>query len=255
MSKTILIANWKMQLQNKEAVEVASGLKNIIKENINNTEVILCPSFTALQGVAEIIKDSPIKLGAQNVFYQEKGSYTGEISSLMLNELGVAYAIVGHSERRQFLKETDEDVNLKLKICLKNNLIPIMCIGETFEERSSGKTEVTLIHQLTIGLEDIKLNEQEKIIIAYEPVWVIGRGQAVEPEEAKRIAQIISKVLLDFFSPEIIKNNISIIYGGSVDADNVNSFISDNLLTGVLVGGASLNIEKFSKIIEVLNSK
>lgn len=252
MPKTILIANWKMQLLNKQAKEIATGLKNIVKENTNNVEVVLCPSFTALSGLNKIIKDSSIKLGAQNVFYHESGAYTGEISPLQLKELGVEYIIVGHSERRQYLKETDADVNLKIKTCLKNNLIPIVCVGETFEERSSGKTEVTLIRQLTNGLKDIKLNEQEKIIIAYEPVWVIGRGQAVEPEEAKRIAQVISKVLLDFFPPEIIKNNITVLYGGSVDASNVNNFIVDNLLSGVLVGGASLNIEKFSAIIKTL---
>lgn len=263
-NKIYLIANWKMQLSNNKAADLANLLKH---ENIKalkssyggspagrqeQIEIILCPSFTALEKVGEGLKGSEIQLGAQNVFYHEKGAYTGEISTLQLKEIGVKYVIVGHSERRQFLNENDHDVNLKIKACLQNNLIPIMCIGETFEERRFGKTAVTLIRQLTRGLEDVKLENDQKIIIAYEPVWVIGRGQAVDPEEAIQTAQIIKRVLLDFFAPEIIANNISIIYGGSVDSGNIKNFIVPGLLEGVLVGGASLTFEKFSKIIQVL---
>jgi len=254
MNKIYLIANWKMQLKNQEAVDLVLALKQEY-QNIKiqeKTELILCPSFTALQKVGDDIKDSHIKLGAQNVFYHEKGAYTGEISPWQLKELGVEYVIVGHSERRQFLCETDIDVNLKIKTCLSNNLTPIMCIGETFEERRFGKTAVTLIRQITRGLEDVKLENNQKLIIAYEPVWVIGRGQAVESEEALTAAKIIKRLLLDLFPSNLIEKNINIIYGGSVDANNVKNFIMSGLLDGVLVGGASLDFEKFSKIIQAV---
>jgi len=263
--KTHIIANWKMQLSNQEATDLAVALSRETKSSVQKQiEIILCPSFTALVQVSAIIRgdsspdfrrgqnDIRLQLGAQNIFYHDKGAYTGEISPLQLKELKVKYAIIGHSERRQFLNENDHDVNLKIKACLLNSLTPIMCIGETFEERRLGKTAVALIRQLTRGLEDVKLENDQKLIIAYEPVWVIGRGQAVDPEEALQAAQIIKRVLLDFFTPEIIANNITIIYGGSVDAGNVKNFVVPGLLEGVLVGSASLTFEKFSKIIDVL---
>ncbi|HPA25719.1 MAG TPA: triose-phosphate isomerase [bacterium] len=253
MSKTILIANWKMQLQNKEAWEMATELKNIIQKTTKNIEVILCPSFTALPQVAEIIKDSPIKLGAQNVFYHEKGSYTGEISPLMLKELGVTHVIVGHSERRHFIGETDADLNLKIKTCLTHNLTPIICIGETFDERRLGKTEVTIIRQLTRGLEDVKLTGDQQLIIAYEPVWAISPAPPAEPTDVKKLVAVIKMILADFFSAEVIDKNTTLIYGGSVDSNNINDFLEPNLITGALVGGASLNIEKFSAIINKIN--
>lgn len=256
--KIYVIANWKMQLLNKEAVDLANLLKHEnIKALKQNIELILCPSFTALASVAETIKKSDIKLGAQNVFYHEKGQYTGEVSSCQLKELGVEYVIVGHSERRQHLKENDEDVNRKVNLCLDYGLTPIICVGETFEERQMGKTDLVLIRQVSRALEDVgvdKLNKKS-IVVAYEPVWVIGTGQAIQAADAEHVAQVIRQALLEFFPQEIIKKKITVIYGGSVDSSNVREFIKPGLLDGVLVGGASLSIDKFSAIIKQLNTK
>jgi triosephosphate isomerase len=263
--KTYIIANWKMQLTNKESVDLANSLKN---EKNKNTEIILCPSFTALSEVNNtILRDSSssrnagtprndihLKIGAQNVFYHEKGAYTGEISVNQLKELGVEFVIVGHSERRKNQKETDEEINLKIKICLENNLTPILCVGESFKERQIGKTDLVLIRQTTKALQDVKLNKNQKLIIAYEPVWVIGSGQAVEPKEAIHASEVILNILPEFFSKDIIENNISIIYGGSVDEKNVNDFIIPGILDGVLVGGASLSKKKFMPLINAVNN-
>lgn len=257
MKKTYLIANWKMQLSNSEAVKLTEELKNSIT-NENNAEIILCPSFTALSKINEVLKGNPIKLGAQNVWYHEKGQYTGEISPIQLKELGVEYVIIGHSERRQHLKETDEDVNRKAKICLDNNITPIVCVGETFDERRTGQTDLILIRQVSKALEDLQLKNNQNLIIAYEPVWVIGSGQAIKPEDAQHVAQVIQHELLNFFDKKITDEQISIIYGGSIDANNVNDFIQPGLIDGVLVGGASLTAEKFLPLInslKILNSK
>ncbi|MDD5290048.1 MAG: triose-phosphate isomerase [Patescibacteria group bacterium] len=254
--KTYIIANWKMQLTNKEAADLANSLKHeSIKTLKQNIELILCPSFAALSAVAEAIKKSEIKLGAQNVFYHEKGAYTGETSPSQLKELGVDYVIIGHSERRQYQKETNEEINQKIKVCLANDLTPILCVGETFEERQIGKTDLILIQQITKALQDVKLNNNQNLIIAYEPVWVIGSGQAVEPKEAQHASAVIRGLLPEFFSHEIIKNNISIIYGGSVDESNVMDFIKPGVIDGALVGGASLKAEKFLSLIRAVETE
>jgi len=244
-----------MQLTAKESVDLANALKheNMKALKQNDVELILCPSFTALGEVGEVIKKSDIKLGAQNVFYHEKGAYTGEVSVKQLQELGVEYTIVGHSERRQYQNETDEEINQKIKICLENDLTPILCVGEKFDERQDGKTDLVLIKQITKALQDIKLNSGQRLIIAYEPVWVIGSGQAVEPLEAKRAAEVIGRLLLEFFSQDEVENNISVIYGGSVDETNVKDFVVPGILEGVLVGGASLKAEKFISLIKAVS--
>lgn len=267
--KIYLIANWKMQLLDSEAVKLTEELKNQTTKE-QGVEIILCPSFTALSKVGEILRDPStrpanaglaqddirpkIRLGAQNVFYHEKGSYTGEVSPAQLKELGVAYIILGHSERRQHLKESDEDVNRKVNICLANNMTPILCLGETFDERRTGQTDLILIKQVTRALQDVKLKAKQRMIIAYEPVWVIGSGQAIQPQDAQHAAQVIKHTLLDFFDEPTMTHKISIIYGGSVDEKNVKDFIKPGLLDGVLVGGASLSVEKFLPMIEQLKN-
>ncbi len=287
-NKIYLIANWKMQLLNKEAENLATQIiqeykntriqeyKNTRIQEYKNTriqelKIILCPTFTALSKVGEIIKNCQLSnvpagrdqmsLGSQDVFEHEKGAYTGEVSTLQLKELGVEYVIVGHSERRQYLKETDEDVNRKVKVVLDNNLVPILCVGETFDERRIGKTDLVLIRQVSRALADVKLDAPKgamkgvkELIIAYEPVWVIGSGQAIAPTDAEHAARVIKQTLLDFFDQETIEKNIAIIYGGSVDESNINDFIIDGLLDGVLVGGASLTKEKFMPLIRQLTN-
>ena len=242
-----LIANWKMQLSVKDSVNLAT---KIIETKIKNkAEIILCPSSVALDKVKEVIEDSEIKLGAQNVYHYKKGNYTGEISPLQLKEIGVKYVIIGHSERRKYLSETDEDVNLKIKICLENNLTPILCVGETLSEKNENKTDLILIKQISKALESVKLKNNQKIIIAYEPVWAIGVGRAVNQDEAEYVAKVINHLLLNFFDKEIINKNISIIYGGSVNAKNIDNFIKSKFIKGVLVGTDSFSYEKFLPII------
>ncbi|MFH1456551.1 MAG: triose-phosphate isomerase [Patescibacteria group bacterium] len=252
MKKTYLIANWKMQLNKSDSVRLAVEVAKNYNHN-NNLEIILAPSFTALTDVRRKLKNSNIKLASQNVFYHEKGQYTGEISPIQLKELSVEYVIIGHSERRQYLHETDEDINKKIKIVLENGLIPIVCVGETMNERQDNKTDLVLIRQVSKALEDIKL-DNEKLIIAYEPVWVIGTGQAVGPQEAEHAVEVIKYNLLENFSEENLKNNIHIIYGGSVDAENINDFLKIDLISGALVGGASLNADKFLNIIKKITN-
>jgi len=278
MQKIFLIANWKMQLNKSDSVRLAVEIcksalvpkRTLVGENI---QVVICASDVYISDVARKIKGSKIKLGAQNVFYHEKGSYTGEVSIIQLKELAVEYVIIGHSERREYLHETDEDVNRKVKIILDNNLITIICVGETMQERRDGKTDLVLIRQVSKALQDVKfqtdfsqgqektsskegmnIKEGVKLIIAYEPVWVIGTGQAVYPKEASHVVEVIRYNLLENFSEEIINNNINIIYGGSVDADNINSFLEISLISGALVGGASLSADKFLNIMNKITN-
>lgn len=242
--KKYLIANWKMQLLNSEAGKLAGDL---VEEKIKkDVEVVLCPSFTALSFVAKEIKGSFIKLGAQNVWYHEKGAYTGEVSPIQLKGLGVEYVILGHSERRKYLNETDEEINLKIKAVLENGMTPVVCVGETFEERRVGRTDLVLIRQIIKGLEDVKLEAGQKLLVAYEPVWVIGTGQAIEPADAEKALRVIESNLKDIFEEG---DDVQIIYGGSVDANNVSEFVKEDMFSGALVGGASLTKEKFQSLI------
>lgn len=255
MKNKIIIANWKMNLTIKQT-EILT--KDIIKEikkikNLDNIEIVLCPSFVALSLVANLLKRmKKIALGAQNCFWEDYGAFTGEISPITLNEIGCKYVIVGHSERKKYLSETDNMTHQKVKSILNNNLIPIICLGETFEERQKGLKEFVIINQITKILEGIKLKAHQKIIIAYEPVWVIGSGQAIEPKEANYIRKVILQRLIDLYPLPIIRNNIRIIYGGSVDSKNIKNFVSPDSFDGVLVGGASLRSDEFIKMIKNL---
>lgn len=249
--KKIVIANWKMFLNHKETELLTRGtLKNLkkIKNLEENLEIVLCPSFISLPLVSELIKQSslPVAIGAQDVFWQERGAVTGEVSVLTLKEINTRYVIIGHSERRQNLKETDQMVNWKIKITLKNNLIPILCLGETFQERKRGEKEKVIIRQLNKALKGVKINSKNQLVVAYEPVWAIGSGLFVEPLEAEKISQLIRKKLISLTS----KDQIRLIYGGSVDERNIKSFIKQKTIDGVLIGTTSLKKEKFVGIIK-----
>lgn len=193
--KRIVVANWKMKLNHKESMALAEKLIKGYK-NRDNLEVVLCPSFINLDAVGKITKDAPFKLGAQDIFYHDKGSYTGEISPANVRELGCDYVLIGHSERRK-LGETDDIVNRKVQAAIKNNLVPVICVGETFEEYQNKKTDVVIINQVTKALEDLKLKEGQRIILAYEPVWVVGSGQAIEHDIFENIIKIIIHTALD----------------------------------------------------------
>jgi len=244
--KKYVIANWKMKLSHEQGLRLARDMVDRYKP-LDNLEVVLCPSFNSLSQVGEYLEDSGIKLGAQNCFFHDSGSYTGEISPEVLHEIGCQYVIIGHSERRK-LGETDDDVNRKVAAALKHNLIPIICVGETFEEYQKEKTDVVIIKQVTKALEDIVLNQGQKVILAYEPVWVIGSGQAVDHSIVEHIVQIILHTAIDLDSS--FADKFQVIYGGSVDADNVNDFIIGNICTGVIVGNSSLKVDSFMDILD-----
>jgi len=242
LNNKLIIANWKLNPQTaKEAVDLA---KKIDSENS-----VICPPFPFLGAVLKIIKKS--KLGAQNVFWEDKGAYTGEVSAAMLKSFGVEYVITGHSERRRHLGETDEMISKKIKAALENDLIPILCIGETLEQRKAGKVEEVIENQIKKDLERI-LNLKSKIlnlVMAYEPVWAIGTGIPCEPEEAARIHRFIRETL----NAKLYTLNPKIIYGGSVDSKNIEGFLKYNEIEGALVGGASINAEEFQKILKIAN--
>jgi len=245
--KPIIIANWKMKLGVPESIKLAREIK---KGTSKKAEVVICPSFVSLGEVAHILKNSNVKLGAQDCFWEKEGAFTGEVSASQLREAGCEFVIVGHSERRKYLKETDEMVHQKVKMALAAGLIPIICVGETFDQRQEGAKDYVLIQQTTKALEGISVGVDQSVIIAYEPVWVIGTGQAVEPGEAETAHQVIRQSLFDLFPHSIVENNFQVVYGGSVDSKNVANFVSLENTTGVLVGGASLEAEEFISIIK-----
>lgn len=241
-----LIANWKMNLGIKESVELSKKISGETKPD-ENISVVLCPSFTALSKVSGIIKKSPVKLGAQDVFWVNKGAFTGEVSAQELKEIGAEFVIVGHSERRHIIGETDEVIAKKIKLAADFGLRPILCVGEVLSERENEQAEKVVARQLEIGLQLLDNAQISKILIAYEPVWAIGTGKACSPDDALSMLVLIKKVLQEKFSD----NNIPILYGGSTDDKNIASYIEVGY-SGALVGGSSLKPLTFLKMKEAI---
>lgn len=214
-----------------------------------NCEIIICPPFTSLSEASSLLKNTAIKLGAQNMYFKGDGAFTGEISAKMLKSVGCEYVIIGHSERRTIFKETDKLINEKLKAALNAGLKPIFCIGETLEEREAGKEKEVLNTQLSGGLNEISLEQLKNIIIAYEPVWAIGTGKTASPEQAEEMHSYIRSYIKNDFTPEAAENLV-IQYGGSVKPDNARDLLSQDNIDGALVGGACLNSDSFIGIIE-----
>lgn len=242
-----LIANWKMNLGIKKSVELAKNLLAEIEPDKKNTTIVLCPSFTALNEVSKIVKNSAIKLGAQDIFWVNKGAFTGEVSATELKEAGAEFVIIGHSERRHIVGETDEVITKKMKLAADFNLRPILCLGETKEQRENEQAEKIVAEQLDLGLQLLDSAQISKILIAYEPVWAIGTGMACTPDDALSMLVVIKKVLREKFS----ENNIPILYGGSTDDKNITSYIEVGY-SGALVGGSSLKPLTFLKMNEEL---
>ena len=246
MRRKVIAGNWKMNMLPNEAMAFIKNIETIIKNTKN--EVILCVPYTDLFYSLLTAQDTNIKIGAQNMHWEESGAYTGEVSAKMLKSINVEYVIIGHSERRQYFAETDETVNLKIKTAIKNELKPIVCVGETLEQRESGKAEEIITTQTELALEGINKNDVSKIILAYEPIWAIGTGKTATSEDANNSIKAIRKKVSELYG-EQIANEIIILYGGSVKPENAKELFSTSDIDGGLVGGASLKVEDFSKII------
>jgi len=247
MRQPIIAGNWKMHKNMPEAKALAAGIVEKVKE-AKEVQIILCPPFTALGSVAEAIKGSNVKLGAQNCHYEDKGAFTGEIAISFLSDAGCKYAIIGHSERRQYFNEDDSLINKKIKKVLSSGLIPIFCIGETLQERQKEQTFDVLKRQVLHGLQEINLSDPLKLVVAYEPVWAIGTGMTASKEQAQEAHRYIRDLLAGLWGSEIAEQ-IRIQYGGSVKPDNIAELMAQDDIDGALVGGASLEIDSFVRII------
>jgi len=247
MRKKVIAGNWKMFNDIPATANLINELKQ--KLNSNNVDVIVCPPFTSLESAAKLLKDSSIKLGAQNMYYEESGAFTGEISAPMLKSAGCEYVILGHSERRTIFKENDEMINKKIKKALQTGLKPIFCIGETLKEREDGITETIVKNQVVGGLKDLTSNDLKQIIIAYEPVWAIGTGRNATPQQAQEVHYFIRKLISELYSEEAAQNLV-IQYGGSVKPENAKDLLSQADVDGALVGGACLKADSFISIIK-----
>ena len=246
MRRKVIAGNWKMNMLPNETINFIEQFAPLVKDTKN--EVILCVPFTDLFYALLTAQNTNIKIGAQNMHWEEKGAYTGEVSAQMLKSIGTEYVIIGHSERRQYFAETDETVNKKIKSALTVGLKPIVCVGETLEQRENGKTEEIVTNQVEKAFNNLKAEDLKNIIIAYEPIWAIGTGKTATKEEANEtIAQIRKKVAEMYGQNDA--NEIIIQYGGSVKASNAKELFEMSDIDGGLVGGASLKPDEFSKIV------
>ena len=248
----IVIGNWKMKLSLFETTALAKKIKEKFRD-VDNVEIVLSPNFLSLTSVAEILKGSGIGLCAQDVFWEMQGAYTGEVSPMMLHEAGCNYAMIGHSERRKFLMENYEMIHRKIKAVLEiENLTPVVCIGENWEERKTDRRDFVLFDQLQQALGGLKLGENQKIIVAYEPIWAIGSGTSIEPAEAEYAHKVIKLTLNDMFGQAEVERNFRVVYGGSINSENVVGFLGLDNIDGVLVGGASLDEDEFYKVAKAI---
>lgn len=245
--KPIIAGNWKMNMNSTQARELASKLIPLVAA-VKDRDIVLGPPFTSIAAVAETIKGTNISLASQNLHWEDKGAFTGEISADMLLDSGCKYVIIGHSERRQFFGETDETVNKKIKQALKKGLLPILCVGETLAEREAGKLNEIIGRQVTGGLRDISADDMRKMVIAYEPVWAIGTGKTATPEQANEVHALIRRQVKALYRADIAEG-LRIQYGGSVTPENVSTLMAKPDIDGALVGGASLKPESFAALV------
>jgi triosephosphate isomerase len=249
MRKKVIAGNWKMNTDLSEAVELISGIKNSLDFSSVSADVIVCPPFVSLETAAELTKETPIKVGAQNMFYEESGAFTGEISAKMLKSVGCEYVILGHSERRAIFGESNEWINKKIAKALSEELNVIFCIGETLEEREKGIMEDVLRTQITEGLAGISAEQMKNVIIAYEPVWAIGTGKTATPEQAEAAHKFIRGLVAELYDGATAEN-LTVQYGGSVKPNNAKELLSQPNIDGALVGGAALKADSFVEIVK-----
>jgi triosephosphate isomerase len=248
MRRPIIAGNWKMNKTISEAIDFIRQLKPLVAD-VRDTDIVVAPTFAALQAVSREIEGSNIELSAQDVFWESSGAYTGEISPSMLRDVGCRYVIIGHSERRQYFGETNESVQRKIKASLAMDLCPIICVGEALEEREAGKTFDVVKTQVLQCLEGFSRQEMEKIIIAYEPIWAIGTGKTATPQQAEEVHAFIREQMGQI-SDRQISEGVRIQYGGSANPDNISDLMLQPNIDGALVGGASLKADSFSSIVK-----
>ena len=250
--RPVIAANWKMHKTHLEAIQAVQRLSYLLdSKDAERVEVVICPPFTALRSIQVLIEGDrlPYALGAQNVHWQEKGAFTGEVSAGMLASLKCRYVIVGHSERRQLFGETDQDVARKAKAVFAAGMIPIVCVGETLEERDSGATEDRVVRQVRAALGGLDEEAASKVVVAYEPIWAIGTGRNAEPSDAGEVIGLIRRTIGELHSEEAARS-VRIQYGGSVKAGNIRDFMAHPEVDGALVGGASLDPEELALIVK-----
>jgi len=248
LRKPMIAGNWKMYKTVSESASTVSDLKPKVSD-VSDKEIVICPVFTALKASCDAAKGSNIKIGAQDIFWEEKGAFTGEISAPMIKDTGCTHVIIGHSERRQFFHETNENVGKKTLAALKHGLTPIVCIGEKLAERESGKTFAVNEKQIRECLGVLSKEQITKIVIAYEPVWAIGTGRVATPAQAEEVHIYIRKTIANMFGQDVA-DGMRILYGGSVKPENIADLMAQKNIDGALVGGASLEAESFAKIIK-----
>jgi triosephosphate isomerase len=248
----IIAANWKMHKTHLEAIQTVQKLSYLLdRKDSDRVEVVICPPFTALRSVQTLIDSDrlPYGLGAQDVDAEDEGAFTGEVSGPMLAALDVGYVIVGHSERRQLFGESDETVNKKVKAVVRHGMVPIVCVGETLEEREAGGTETKVVQQIRGAFDGIDAAAAARAVVAYEPIWAIGTGRNAEPTDAGQVVEVIRSTLADRFSAEV-GETVRVQYGGSVKPGNIREFMAHPEIDGALVGGASLDPEGFALIVK-----
>ena len=246
MRKPNIAGNWKMNKTPAEAVELVKGLIPLVKDA--KCDVVVCPTAVCLPAVAEVIKGTNIKLGAQNVHFAEKGAYTGELSADMLKAVGCEYVIVGHSERRQYFGETDKTVNLRATAAVKAGLTAIICVGEMKDERVDGYTDIIVAYQTKMALKGLTAEELDHVVIAYEPVWAIGTGLTATDEQANETIGVIRKAIAEVYGDDVAQK-VRIQYGGSMKGSNVKGLMAQPEIDGGLIGGASLKAEDFAQVV------
>ena len=248
MRPPIIAGNWKINGLLKDARDLATGLRKELGDNAGGPEVLVFPPFLHLDAVRQTLDGCPIKLGAQDVHWEAKGAFTGELSTAQLKEVGVVSVLLGHSERRHVMGETNEMINRKIKACLAAGLLPIVCIGELLEERNMGVTREVVERQIAKGLDGLTPEEVAKLVLAYEPVWAIGTGKTATPRQAEEVHHYVRKLITQK-SGEAVGQGMRILYGGSVSPDNVKELMAEEDIDGALVGGASLKVDSFLKIV------
>ena len=251
MRNRMIAGNWKMNETYTEGVVLAQGLAKELADGTGDVDVVVCPPAIDLKGVAEVIEqeNAPFALGAQNVYWEESGAFTGETAPNMLTNIGATYCIIGHSERRGYFGETDEDINKKAKALMAHDIVPISCCGEPLEVREAGKHVEFVVDQIKKDTEGLEITDPSKYVVAYEPIWAIGTGKTATADDAQEVCGAIRKTLADIFGKETA-DGIRVLYGGSAKPNNVAGFLEKEDVDGALVGGASLKADSFAAMVK-----